>query len=293
MTNHRESASFHWIVLGILVLAHAGVGALLNPAGHPNALPNNPVVPVALGVLFSQPLLFAFWTAFAPQRFYHRLLWGLLLCASVAFAVEAGGLSSENDSFRGGCYARGFFLSIDMILFLAATPLLLLVRRLTGWKLTCSDAEPAPSDYRARQFGIKHFLILTTIAAFVCGLFRTISVIDPTVSVKPVAEVAKTVLQITFALLPVALIPWFTLGYHKRVWVSLLWAIVVVAISVVACCFLLPVRQSPVLIQMILLIQFGAGLSVFISTFVMRQCGFRGRRQAGALNTDLNTTPTP
>ena len=255
------------------------LGTLLNPAGRSDVSPNGLFLPFAVGILFSQPLLFAFWTAFAPQRFYHRLLWGLLVCASVAFAAEAGGLFSEADPFRRGCFARGFYLSMDLILFLVATPCLLLVRRLSGWQLTLATAEPVASNYQSHQFGIKHLLILTTIAAFVCGLFRTISNCDPTVSVKPAAEVARAVLQITFVLLPVALIPWFTLGYHKRVWVSLVWAIVVVTLSGIACCFVLPVRQFPEMVQMILLIQIGAGLSVFVSSLVMRYCGFRGPRR--------------
>jgi len=280
MPDFPRATSFHWIVLGLLVMAHAGLGTLLNPAGLPGNPGSNPVIPLALGVLVSQPLLCAFWTAFAPQRFYHRLLWGLLLCASVAFAVEAANLSvgASTGSYRAEPSQRGFFLSIDMILFLVATPLLLLVRRLSGWKLSRSAAESVLSDYQPSQFGVKHLLILTTIVALVCGLFRTISVIDPNVSVQPVAQVAEIVLQIAFAVLPVGLIPWFTLGYHKHILASVFWAIVVLGISGVGCYFLLPVRQDPELIQFILLLQLGAGSSMFISTLVMRCCGFRGTR---------------
>lgn len=269
--------SFQWIILGLLVVSHAELGALLNPArlsGNPS---DDPLVAFALGFLLSQPLLCAFWTAFAPQRFYHRLLWGLLLCASVAFSAEAGNLllGARTDSFRAACFARGFFLSMDMILFLLATPLLLLTRRLSGWKLARPTAEPVASDYQPHQFGVKHLLILTAIAALVCGLFRTVSVIDPTVSVQPIAEVAQAVLQIAFALMPVGLIPWIALGCHKGKLATALWAIVVLGISGAGCDLLLPVKQDPGLIHIILLIQLGAGSSTFITTLVIRCCGFR------------------
>ena len=63
----------HWIVLGLLVLAHADLGAYCIPADQ--TLTN-----LIAGVMISQPILLANWAAFACQRFYHRILWSLPIC---------------------------------------------------------------------------------------------------------------------------------------------------------------------------------------------------------------------
>lgn len=269
ISEYRRSTSNHWIVLGLLVIAHAGLVAYFSSA---RLRDNYPSYPLIVGVIFSQPLILAFWTAFAPQRFYHRFLWGLLLCAFLSSVAEVGTLFQEIRQL-------GFFLSMDLILFFVATPCLLLVRRFSRWKLAQSAAEPIISDYQTNQFGIKHLFVLTTVTALVCGLFRTLTVIDPSLSPAPVAEVVKIVFQIASLFLPMALIPWLTLGYHKNMPVSVFCAIAVLGISDAACYFLFRNEPGPDVLQIILLVQLGAGLSVVISTLVIRWCGFRMIRQ--------------
>ena len=69
---HRRP-SHHWIVLGLLVVAHAEFGLYFTPNGK--AIDDGEVLSVLmLGFLGSQPILLAIWAAFAPQRFYHRFL---------------------------------------------------------------------------------------------------------------------------------------------------------------------------------------------------------------------------
>jgi GNAT superfamily N-acetyltransferase len=261
----------------------AALGASFNPAGTYADPSYRHFVPVFLGFIFSQPLLLAFWTAFAPQRFYHRLLWGLLLCAVLAFSVEAGALllpQPHNWSHFGlGFFLRfvgvGFFLSIDMILFFMATAFLLLARRLFGWRLVRSDAKSADSDYRTNQFGIKHLLILTTITALVCGLFRTLAGFDSEFAAHPVAEVAGIVFQITVLLLPTALIPWFAFSYRKHTSLSVNCAIAFLVISEVVCLLAFAREPIPERIGSIMLAQFGGGASVAVSILVMQCCGYR------------------
>lgn len=278
-----RSTSRQWVILGLLVFVYAGLGLLLTPARFSDG-PHDIILPLVMGFLFSQPMLLAFWAAFAPQRFYHRVLWGLLLCTVVALAAEGERLfAGEQTAFgQGGGFPRGFFLSMDLILFGVATPLLLLVRRLTRWRLTQFAAEPASSGYQAHQFGIKHLLVLTAIAALVCSLFRSLMVTDSTVSVQPIAEVAKVVFQIVVVFLPIGLIPWLTLGYHKPIVTWLLIAIVMVWASDTACYAFFRIPQGSGQIQAILLVQLGGGLSVLVSTLVIRWCGYRMIRQARA-----------
>ena len=66
----RRSIPKHWIILGLLVIAHAVLGRIFgffidkeNPHGY-----------MTSGFVLSQPILIAIWAALAPQRFYIRFL---------------------------------------------------------------------------------------------------------------------------------------------------------------------------------------------------------------------------
>ncbi len=278
-----DRASNRWIALGLLVVVQAVLGACFNPAGtYPDPI-YRVLVPAFLGFIFSQPLLLAFWTAFAPQRFYHRLLWGLLLCAIVAFSVEAVALL-QPQTYNRNRFGLGFFLSIDLILFFVATAFLLLTTRLFGWRLIRADTESAVSDYRANQFGIKHLLILTTITALVCGLFRTLAGFDSNFSPQPVAEVAGIVFQITVLLSPTALIPWFAFGCRKHTSLSESYAIAFLVISELVCLFAFAPQPIPDRIGFIMLAQLGAGASVAVSILVIQCCGYRMIRERAKLS---------
>jgi hypothetical protein len=61
------------VVLGLLLLAHAAVGAYFTPT-------KGTLFYLTFGIRISQPVLLATWAAFGRQRFYYRLLWSLLIC---------------------------------------------------------------------------------------------------------------------------------------------------------------------------------------------------------------------
>jgi hypothetical protein len=272
----------YWITLGLLVVAHVEFGVFLSPAGiYGNSTYHFLLAPV-LGFLFSQPLLCAFWTAFAPQPFYHRVLCGLPICALLAFAVELGNLMTGGRvfSYHESFCQPGFFLSMYLLLYLTATLLLLLARQLFRWRLTRPAAEPVSYQYRESQFGVKHLLILTAVTALVCGLFRSLTVIDPSVYPHPSREVAALVFEIIIVLLPIALVPWLTLVHHRDITLSILCAVVSFGPIAVVCGLMYRfalIRGSP---EDSLFIQFGAISSVFVSTLTIRSCGFRMIRQA-------------
>src|SRR5664279_2165931 len=95
LPENRRTIPKHWIVLGLLVVVHAGLGVFLPSCVSVTAV--NPTYFMWLGFVFSQPILFALWAAFAPQRFYHRFLWSLLLCILVFFADECGKMFFTDD----------------------------------------------------------------------------------------------------------------------------------------------------------------------------------------------------
>jgi hypothetical protein len=278
---NRRSVPKHWIVLGSLVFAHAVIGACFNPMGKTVEESTKVGRYMMLGCIFSQPILLAIWAAFAPHRFYHRFLWSLFIYTLIFFSVGLGGLRSGPQDL--------FYLTImDLTLFIVAILILLLVRRLSRWQLIHSYSEYVLSDYQANQFGIKHLIILTTITALACGLFRTLIVFSPQLSYPSVAGVAGVTCEVIVMLLPITIIPWFTLADLKNMSLSIFYAIILLGFIDVAVYFIFQnLEPNPDVIQIILFVQLGASISVFVSTLVIRLCGFRMVRERKATQKTL------
>ena len=268
----RRSIPKHWIVLGLLVFTHAAFGAYLGLHLGKTEQSSAYISYMMVGILWSQPILLAIWAALAPQRFYHRFLWTLLFCILICFTVAIGCLVHK--SIEMG------MIIMELTLFIVATLILLLVRRLSGWQIIHSYTAHVPSDYQAYQFGIKHLIILITITAMACSLFRTLVVISPQLSYPPVVKVAKNTCEVIVVLFPIIIIPWFILAYLKNTLLSILYAIILLGIIDVAVYFIFrKLAPNPDIIQIILIVQLGASISVFFSTLIIRLCGFRMVRE--------------
>jgi hypothetical protein len=184
---------------------------------------------------------------------------------------------------RGGL---GTCMLVYTAIFLAVTILLLVFRRLTRWHIQQLGIEDVSVDYRPNQFGIKHLVILVTITALACGLCKTLLMMNTnsTEGDTPVAICIGIIAMISFLLFPVLVVPWYALAYRGRA-VSL----VLATIAILAACDLaiyglamamLPVGRSlKGIVRPFLLIQLGASLSIFLSTLVIRWCGFRMIRE--------------
>jgi hypothetical protein len=263
----------HWIVLGLLVFIHAVLGTCFSIVflAYKQSFDSFmfAVANSALGFLFSQPILIAIWAAFASQRFYLRFLWSLFLCTlnlySVALAIF---VTAPSDLF--------FIAIVDLMLFIAATPIMLLVRRFARWQITYSCREDVSSEYQVNQFGIKHLIILTSITALACGLFRSLIMISPKFIDPPIAYVARITCEVVLMFLPIIIIPWFTLAYLKNMLSSIVYAIILLGIIEVANYYILnKIKYIPDIIQVMLFLQLGASISVFFTTLAIRLCGFR------------------
>ncbi|MGD0517667.1 MAG: hypothetical protein ABSA26_09045 [Thermoguttaceae bacterium] len=261
----RRSISKKWIVLGSLVFAHTVLGRVCgffierdDPLGY-----------LIFGFVLSQPILIAIWAALAPQRFYIRFLWGLLLFTMIFFAVGYGIVMKEP---RNVCPIA----IVELTLFTVTTVILLLVRRLSHWQITYSYRRLVRSDYQAYQFGIKHLIILTTVVALAFGLFRTLLLIDPLALFPVTADLAISVCAVIVGLFPIIVIPCFTLSNLKNKLSSIIYAIFILGIVDVAAFFIFKwLEPDPDQIKILLYVQFGASLSMFATTFVIRLCGFR------------------
>jgi len=275
-TPQSESRSFsrHWIVLGLLVVAQTGIGAYFN--GQIDMRGNGWLL--TIGLLFSQPILLAFWAAFAPQPFYQRFLWSFLLCTVVSFFEQLNALDAQN-------VVKGIIMMMFLAIFIVATIVFLAFRWVFRWQIKHTLIENVPSDYQRGQFGIKHLIILITVSALCCGLIRSLCVINRNWhSDEPIVQSVGRACAMLFLVLPVTVVPWIVMSHRPKVVRSLLAMIsveIVCAVSggyIISLCFSTYLSLSSVFVRegrAMLIIQLGAGLSVLISTIVMRFCGFR------------------
>ncbi len=261
----------HWIALGLLVIANAALGAYFHPMNR-DIYDSEKVLFAILGFLLAQPILFALWAAFAPQRFYHRLLWAFLLCTLVSFLEELGALGNTKSGL-------GTTMMFQLILFVLFTAILLLVRQFIGWHFKISQMGISPGDYQSYQFGVKHLILLTTFAAIAFALIRSLFILDSNNNWVP----AVGIHCIIFAMIiPIIIVPWFTMGLRGNTIKLIVFATVLLGI-IDSAIFLIALKADAKHIdnnlQAILLLQLGACLTVMFNTIVLRLCGYRLMRE--------------
>ena len=272
----KRSVPWHWSVLGLLVVAQAGLGAYLSPtfSSGSGALGMG----ATLGVLLSQPLLLAFWAGFASQRFFQRFLWTYVLCILVALAEEVTPLCTQ-----GRADLRIF--TAFVALFATGTLVFLNIRQVSGWQIKHPIIEDARSDYRPSQFGIKHLITLISITALACGLARSLVVFQSVNSPRlpSVLKFLMAVYLILWTLLPVLVIPWFAMVNRPRITLPICKLATIWAMCSGAVCFSFAVATGTPLVMIVneefieftVFVQLSAGLSVLVTSLVMRFCGFR------------------
>jgi len=277
-TAHPSGFPRHWAILG-LPIAYAGLGLFYDHSDQTFAS-------LAVGVILSQPILLAFWAAFARQRFYYRLLWSLLFCTYLSFVDELG------MAIHGGRGGDSLMLVI-LAFFVLAFVILLPVRRFSQWQITQPNAKDAPAAYLAHQFGINQFLILTAIVALACGLVRSSFILTrchfPFPSIAVLVDYFSLLLVVGF---PSCVVPWITLAYRrKRYGLMLTTVFVAGALDLVAGYVRLQMYGQAwivmwkvnlfvtLVVDLYFLMQLGAILSAIVSTLVLRFCGFRMIRE--------------
>jgi hypothetical protein len=269
LPENRRAIPWHWIVLGLLVVVHAGVGAITNPR---NTVHSETVFSFSMGLILSHSILFAFWAAFAPQRFYHRFLWSLLVCILVAYTVDCGALFHTTSQ-------SGALMLADLILFMLETFILLCVRLYFGWQITIPKAEIIYSEYQAHQFGIKHLILLITIAAVGFGLLRSLFLINPSHTISPLEFSLSIIIGLVMYIPVIMLTGLILTPLQKPIFPIILllicFGVIDLAIKLIGNLFSQPYKYGFLDIEGILFLQLGAALSVLITTLVMRWCGFR------------------
>lgn len=264
----------HWIALGLLVIANAAFGAYINPMGRDISEVEEKVYFAILGFLHAQPILFALWAAFAPQRFYQRFLWSFLLCSLVAFTEELGTLWDTQADHASQIVTL-------LIFFIMFTSVLLLVRRFFGWRFKRSQMEFFPGDYRANQFGIKHLILLMTITGIAFALIRSLMIFNSSnrlPSVEEFISIALITCLVFAMLIPIIIVPWFTMAFRGNTIKLIVLATILLGI-IDSAIFLIALKADAKHInnnlRAMLFFQSGVCLTVLLNTIVLRLCGYR------------------
>ena len=289
-TVHPSGIPKHWIVLGLLVVAHAVFGAYFKPVAWTLRV-------MALGSAFSQPILLATWAAFARQRFHHRLLWSLLICTYLSFADDLG----AQRTFLGG----GELILNNLALFVVTLVILLPIRRLSRWQIARLDSDQTLSVYLDHHFGINHLLFLTAIVALACGLVRSLFIITyidgPYFPYNGVGGLIVIVGLLLVVVFPSYSVPWITLADHRKGYRTICLAVLLAILIELADLYVMTklqylprhfdlglvgwnmddgflwVLRGHVMVQ--IWMQLGAVLSTIVTTLVFRFCGFRMVRE--------------
>jgi hypothetical protein len=282
----------HWIILGLLVLAHAVIGAYFIP-GY------SWLFVIAVGAAISQPILLATWAVFARQRFCHRLSWSLLTCTYLSLAYDLGMAQHVLDG--------GELILNSLALFVISVVILLPIRFFSRWRMAHLDSKDTASVYQDHQVGVNNLLILTAAIAVTCGVVRSLFVITHIDrSYFPYncpGEFIVIVGTLLVVVLPSYTVPWITLADHRKGYRTFCLAVLLAIFIELAdlyivmklryfprnfsCgivywsmddCFFWVQRGTMGSIWM----QFGTTLSAIITTLALRFCGFRMIREPKA-----------
>jgi hypothetical protein len=265
----------HWVVLALLVFAHAVFGAYCTPADRALAC-------LTAGAMIAQPVLLAIWAAFAHQKFYFRVLWSLLVCTYLSFADDLGVVQQKMRPNPGET------IMAHLALFVVTLLILLLVRRFSRWRITVPDGEDPRSVFLARNYGIHHLLMLTAIVALACGLVRSlIRITDAGFPYSSAGDFIGSLGLLLVTVFPACVVPWITLARRRKRFALAFVTLLIAVVVDFPACYVVALNTRPlrwsytfwdtfcVVTVEFLATQFGAILSALGTTLVMRWSGFR------------------
>jgi hypothetical protein len=269
---HGWAVRHRWFVLGAMLFAQTAFAAVFNPIGRGTSKEDEIRDDILIGFILAQAILYAIWAVFAPQRFYVRFLWAFFLLIAATFAIE---LSEIKDSGS----ELGSLALLNAAFFPATVGILSFIKLFTGWKLRSIEEGEAADGYLTHQFGIKHVIWLTTLAALALGLFQSLAVLRPDqLHIPAVGELCLGCVFFVAMFSSVVFAPWFILSRHRRLWISLPVSACLIGIFETAACSIIPRLINTPKILDILFLQLGAAISLSIAALTLRRCGYRLER---------------
>jgi hypothetical protein len=163
---HQERAPR--IAVGWVLAASVFGFAILNtliPWTVPHIGAREELQSIVIGLFGIEPMLFAIWAAFGPQRAIIRIP---LIVLSLILVVVAPGLDAS--SFKSvERFEFVMLLVAALALFTTTTLILLIPRHFIGWRIERLGEDPESSD-GPLQFDTKHLMVLVTLCALALGI---------------------------------------------------------------------------------------------------------------------------
>jgi hypothetical protein len=170
------SRRFAWIILALIAGGHLLCNLLFNPIGTPTQGSHEWLMVMLIGVVMVQPVLFATWMILGPDPASLRVPLTTAAYLLLAFAVYFVGLNVFA-KVGDATWGEASFLVVPLGAFAVFTTLLMLVRKLTGWRIVHLD-DGMQSLPEARQFSIRFLLGFTTMCALLLGIASVLTSSD-------------------------------------------------------------------------------------------------------------------
>lgn len=158
-----------WLLLGLVVAGHAALNVLLNPIGVPVSGTVDWLMLLLIGVVISQPVLFAGWAVMGPGSSIQRVP---LTVAALATVVFAGYITAWNLLVSNWRDAELLIMSVST--FAVAATVMMLIRKLTRWRIV-HLCETSNASAPANQFSLRFLLGLTAVCAVLLGSARSLA----------------------------------------------------------------------------------------------------------------------
>lgn len=267
------------ILIGLLVVVHVVLGALLTPfglaAGSDATMQR--VYMTVIGALISQPGLIAFWAALAPQSFLRRWAQALVILMCVELAGEFASAQNASEKSDPGELLQPLAW---LVAFLVCQLPLRLLRARFRWQIEPPAALAPQAGEQDNQFSVRGlFLATAVVAAFVAAL-RWLH--PNSGSTEWGFHLLRYAAMGAFMSLPAMLV-------HVIGWLVLMpggrghwrWIVGLVGLgSTAAAATAVAMLGSPGEVGELIFVPLGSLISAAGSLFVVRLCGYRLARRA-------------
>jgi hypothetical protein len=267
------------IVLLLLVAAHAILNLFLNPIGASVDDVSGRLALPLMGAGIAQPVLIAIWAALGPGAAAVRIPLSLA-AAGIVFLASVPKLWNVFDNDVMASKRTGESLLMELSLFAVVLVLMLVVRRISGWRIQ-SHAVANDNKAGGSQFSLKYLLALTAVCAALLVLGRSVAAgsfwTESTFWREFFTGLFLFGGTILLALFPMLIIPLLAIARRPSLlavaalpflWAGLTWLAVEILASATG-------ESCADLARQLGLLQAGAAVAGLVSALVLRSAGFR------------------
>lgn len=280
------------LTLVLILSVHALFNALFSPLGMSSSEYPEYLGYAAFGVITVQPMLLGAWAAIGATSLVSRIPCSAVACLCLAAAAVVTRSRVFGDP---GPFAADDFLGMTLLmlgLFLGSASMLLIVRRVTGYRIEvpCAGAAWGSEACGPRgdvQFGIRYLLVWTAVSAIVLALGRLLASEGNWIWIdSSIGELAVRVAAVTGALLLMLIPPlavcWLALSDVRVSWRAAIAGLLVWVLSTCAAAYVLYAAAHAMeplweLLWSVVLVQLGATAVAWLTALPLRLRGFRFR----------------